>query len=47
MIAFEQIAFLQVYENNSKKNKKYSPSRIYLSNGVKISVIYTRFNLPT
>ena len=39
--------FLQVYENNSKKNEKYSSLRIYLSNRAKIPVIYTLFNLST
>ena len=39
--------FLQVYENNSKKNEKYSSLRIYLSSASKIPVIYTHFNIPT
>ena len=47
MIAFKQITFLQVYENNSKKNKKNLYLRIYLSNRAKIPVIYTHLNLPT
>lgn len=47
MIVFEQITFLQVYENNSKKNEKYLSLRIYLSNGAKIPVIYTHLNLST
>lgn len=39
--------FLQVYENNSKKNEKHLSLRIYLSNDLKIPVIYTPFNIPT
>lgn len=46
MIVFEQITFCKSMKNNSKKNEKYSSLRIYLSNGAKIPVIYTHFNIP-